>query len=610
MYRNKNKPILLKKYFFYFLFLLSIQLNYAQDIELFQQFNGRYDFTFIGNTMNPAENTNNFPTFLYTSSSATLTLQTDDTVLAAYLYWAGSGTGDTEIKLNDVAITPDILYNITGTFSNLDYFSAYTDITTQIQNTGNGTYTVSDFDLNDLVPLYDDNGTQFAAWAILVIYENPSLTLNQINVYQGLEALSPIPSQGFIDSKTIQLDNLYLASNTDAKIGFIAWEGDSGISYEESLKLTTNATYTLSNSLNPPNNAFNGTSTEENSNTHYNMDIDVYSIENYVQPGLTSAEVTLQSGQDYVMLNTIVTKLNSQLPDATVTIDEYSNSCDAETMTINFTVYNVNSTEILPENTTVDFYIGTTLVGTTTTQNDIPIGGNETGVVTIAIPTGIPENLTVTAVVDGGNLVDEINEDNNTFEIAITRWLSPTLPELPELLACNIGFTTAYFNLNAYVLELNLDSSLNVSLHQTLNEAENGTNAILNLENFESNLVTNEVYIRFENEWGCYSIGTIILNIENCPPTIYNAVSANGDGANDGFFIDGLRDIFVNFKIDIYNRWGKHIWTGDNSKPDWDGYIKNGIIHKKAPTGIYFYVLYLNDSNYPKAYSGYLYLIN
>ncbi|MDP5002257.1 MAG: gliding motility-associated C-terminal domain-containing protein, partial [Flavobacterium sp.] len=270
---------MLKK-IFYLVFLLQIfypTLVKSQDISLFTQINGRYDFTFIGNTMNPDENTFQYPTFLYTQSSATLNLDVNDRIERAYLYWAGSGTGDTEIKLNGIDITPDALSTVIGTSSNLTYFSAFKDITSFVQTTGNGTYTLSDFDLNSLVTTYYNNATQFGGWAILVVYENPNLTLNQLNIYQGLEALSPNLPLGILDNMTIQLDNLYLISNTGAKIGFIAWEGDRFIQVSERLTFTANGTTNiLSNTLNPSNNAFNGTNTETNSTTLYNMDLDVY----------------------------------------------------------------------------------------------------------------------------------------------------------------------------------------------------------------------------------------------------------------------------------------------------------------------------------------------
>jgi hypothetical protein len=43
------------KKLFLCLFFLTPTLLLAQDIDLFQQFNGKYDFTVIGNTLNPQE---------------------------------------------------------------------------------------------------------------------------------------------------------------------------------------------------------------------------------------------------------------------------------------------------------------------------------------------------------------------------------------------------------------------------------------------------------------------------------------------------------------------------------------------------------------------------
>ena len=89
---------------------------------------------------------------------------------------------------------------------------------------------------------------------------------------------------------------------------------------------------------------------------------------------------------------------------------------------------------------------------------------------------------------------------------------------------------------------------------------------------------------------------------------MYNYVSANGDFYNNTFTIDGLRDIFLNFKLEIYNRWGRLIWTGDHSKENWDGYVKEGFGSKNATDGTYFYLLFLNDIDYPEPLKGYLYL--
>ncbi|WP_238990087.1 MULTISPECIES: gliding motility-associated C-terminal domain-containing protein [unclassified Flavobacterium] len=604
---------MLKK-IFYLVFLLQIfypTLVKSQDISLFTQINGRYDFTFIGNTMNPDENTFQYPTFLYTQSSATLNLDVNDRIERAYLYWAGSGTGDTEIKLNGIDITPDALSTVIGTSSNLTYFSAFKDITSFVQTTGNGTYTLSDFDLNSLVTTYYNNATQFGGWAILVVYENPNLTLNQLNIYQGLEALSPNLPLGILDNMTIQLDNLYLISNTGAKIGFIAWEGDRFIQVSERLTFTANGTTNiLSNTLNPSNNAFNGTNTETNSTTLYNMDLDVYSIENYIVPGTTSATVSLQSGQDYVMLNTVVTKLNSQLPDATIVLENPTSVCDSRDVNIDYIVSNLNSTEVLQANTPITFYIGTQAIGTTFTQNIIPIGASENGNITLSIPTTIPLNFTLTAVVDdtgnGTGIAPELIETNNSFQIEIQLIISPTFNTLENITTCNLGLTRGLFDFSNYSELVKTNPSHIVSFHESYDDAVQNTNSILNSSNYEALTTPKEIFVRIDN--GCFSITSFFLFTENCPPTVYNAVSPNGDFSNDTFFVEGLRDVFVNFELLIYNRWGKHLWTGNNNKPDWDGYVEEGVGNTQAPAGTYYYILHLNDPNYPEPLTGYLYL--
>ena len=145
-----------------------------------------------------------------------------------------------------------------------------------------------------------------------------------------------------------------------------------------------------------------------------------------------------------------------------------------------------------------------------------------------------------------------------------------------------------------------------ISFHETYNDAVHNINPILNSSNYNAVTTPKEIFVRIDN--GCFSITSFLLQTENCPPIVYNAVSPNSDGSNDAFFIDGLRDIFVNFELLIYNRWGKLLWTGNNNKADWNGYVDEGIGSSLAPSGTYYYILYLNDSNYPDPLTGYLYL--
>jgi len=575
--------------------------NVGQNITLYEQVNGRYDFTFVGNTLNSAENnpTNTFVTG--TSSSADLNLNTDDTVIRAYLYWAGSGDGDFEVDINGVSITADRTFSHSRFFApnTFTYFSAFKDITSLVQTTGNGTYTLSNLDISSFEPLHYTRKTNFAGWAILIVYENPNLTLNQLNIYDGL--------QGVPDALQINLTDLFVLNNTNAKAGFIAWEGDSQLPTET---FTVNGV-AISNPFNPINNVFNSTNSVTGSNTLYNMDLDIYQIDSFISIGDTSATITLSSFQDFIMINTVITKLNSQLPDATIVFENPEVTCDSRTLQINYTISNVNSTEELPQNTPITFYANGVVIGASETQNSILIGGSETGTLTLNIPPTIPLNFTLLAKVDdvgnGSGIVTELNENNNTFEQNITLLISPEFNLLVDLTVCNLGFTRGIFDFSNYEELVKTIPSDVVRFYVTEIDAMNVSNPIVNTANYEALTTPQTIYVRIENE-NCFSITSFELTTQNCPPTVYNLVTPNNDSANDSFFIDGLRDVFLNFELEIYNRWGRLIWTGNQNIPNWDGYAINGLGNDKAPAGTYFYVLRLNDSEFPEALTGYLYL--
>ncbi|MGB1309099.1 MAG: gliding motility-associated C-terminal domain-containing protein, partial [Oceanihabitans sp.] len=84
--------------FILFLFFLVTPIT-AQEITLFQQFNGHYDYTAIGNTLNPGENNLNTFCQILPASQANLQLPANATIKEAYLFWAGSGNGDLEVSL-------------------------------------------------------------------------------------------------------------------------------------------------------------------------------------------------------------------------------------------------------------------------------------------------------------------------------------------------------------------------------------------------------------------------------------------------------------------------------------------------------------------------------
>ncbi|HET8754281.1 MAG TPA: gliding motility-associated C-terminal domain-containing protein, partial [Salinimicrobium sp.] len=98
---------------------------------------------------------------------------------------------------------------------------------------------------------------------------------------------------------------------------------------------------------------------------------------------------------------------------------------------------------------------------------------------------------------------------------------------------------------------------------------------------------------------GCESSQRLAVSItlEDCPLLIPEAFSPNGDGINDTFEIEHIGDEYPNFTIEIFNRWGNVVYTGNASTPEWDGVsTESGSLGDKVlPVGVYFYILNFND---------------
>ena len=73
-----------QKQYLVFLIILINSTVFGQDISLFKQFNGRYDFVFFGNTLNPEENSFQPIPVINTTSSASLNLNPSDEIEKAY----------------------------------------------------------------------------------------------------------------------------------------------------------------------------------------------------------------------------------------------------------------------------------------------------------------------------------------------------------------------------------------------------------------------------------------------------------------------------------------------------------------------------------------------
>lgn len=91
---------------------------------------------------------------------------------------------------------------------------------------------------------------------------------------------------------------------------------------------------------------------------------------------------------------------------------------------------------------------------------------------------------------------------------------------------------------------------------------------------------------------------TAFIRIEVlCPEvTIYNAVSPNGDGLNDVFFVEGI-EFFPESKLYIFNAYGSEVFRSTGYENDWDGTTSDGRL---LPAGTYYYRMQLNSELGPR----------
>lgn len=507
-----RKKLLMKKLLLLFVLSLTSFTFLGQQITQFRQLNGHYDYTAIGNTLNEGPNFNGYCGIL-DESSANLNLGTEQTLISAMLYWSGSApVGDFDVKLNGIDVSAQRTFS--HVFNGQNYFAAYADVTDILEGIGNGAYTFSDMDIRNTISQYC--GTNYGGWSIIVVYENPSLLLNQVIIFDGLESVSA--NSNILD---IVLTDINAISDNLSKIGFLAWEGEAEIANGESLFINGNLMQNLP--LNPQDNAFNGTNSYTNSNQLYNMDLDFYDLQGIIQPGDTEIDIQLTSYQDFIMVNNIITVVNSELPDGTVVIDDVGVSPLEDELEVTYTVSNVNSTNFLPANTSIAFFADDVLIAEEFTNQNIPIGGTLTDVVSIPIPISTPNNFTLKAVIDGNGMIPETDEDNNEFAFHIS--LSVIANPAPDLAACDID------NNGSEIFDLTVNDAIifgsqnpadhQLTYHLSQTDALNGINAIANSSSYVAFAPSETIFARLEElATGDFDTTSFELIINPTPPDL------------------------------------------------------------------------------------------
>lgn len=244
------------------------------------------------------------------SSSAVLSLPAGSTVLWAGLYWGARSTTNTRSQIKFKAANSGFYSTLNAT--QLDSTAAapnayqgFVEVTTQVQTAGNGTYWAASITADTGA---DTTTGYYAGWSLVVVYQNNSLPLRNLTVFDGFASVS----NG--NNVTTTASGLLTPNSGtfNAYVGMVTYEGDQGISGDtfQVTNTTTNVTTTITDGLNPPNNFFNssitnvGTRIWAKSPDYVNQlgfDVDTVSIASantVLGNAATSVRLTFNSTQD------------------------------------------------------------------------------------------------------------------------------------------------------------------------------------------------------------------------------------------------------------------------------------------------------------------------
>lgn len=322
----------------------------AAPISRFARFVGHMSAVATGGALRDQPNTGNACSLANNPSSNALTgIPAGSTIVAAYLYWGGSGaTVDASVTLNATAVAASRTFTVVS--GGATSFGAFANVTAQVA--GNGTYTFGNLTV-DSSATYCGNQTVFASWSLVVIYQNAAEPLRAINVFDGLEAFQGSQINLTPDGYRIR------PSGNDGKIIVVTWEGDPGNStplngFSEALRF--NGT-TLDDGINPPGSdpviqQFDSTINGLGLQNSYGADIDTYDISSLLVPGATSATTTYSAGQDRVFLTAQIVSVTSD-PEVNLGITKTHSGSFIVGANGTYTLTVSNAAGVEPEDNTV-----------------------------------------------------------------------------------------------------------------------------------------------------------------------------------------------------------------------------------------------------------------
>lgn len=305
-----------------FVLLVACSLDAgAQAISRYARFTGNLNFVATGGSLRVQSDSVNACSVNNNSSQLLTGIPNGSSIVAAYLYWAGSGSNaDPNVRLNNRNVVADRQFSATYVTDGTSYryFGGFADVTDRI--TGNGTVTFSQLSVATGAPYCASNAV-LAGWALVVIYGSPNERLRAINVFDGLQYFRG-------SSITLTPDGFRIpAQGKDGRMAVITWEGDPGNSEplnNVSEQLRFNGALLddglIPSGSQPSVQQFDGTVNSVGAMNTYGVDVDTYDVSSHLSPGQTSATTLYSAGADLVLLAAQVVSVTSEpIVDLSVT---------------------------------------------------------------------------------------------------------------------------------------------------------------------------------------------------------------------------------------------------------------------------------------------------
>ncbi|NEW80582.1 MAG: gliding motility-associated C-terminal domain-containing protein, partial [Gelidibacter sp.] len=228
-----------------------------------------------------------------------------------------------------------------------------------------------------------------------------------------------------------------------------------------------------------------------------------------------------------------------------------------------------------------------TIANLAATGNGIVWYATQTGTVALN-PTSLLVNGSSYWAAQSNSTTGCVSSVRVVANVTVTTIATPTLISLGNEF-CKID--------NPTIADLNINvSAVNGGVITWYNAYPNG-----NLLSASTALVEGETYYAIETSInGCKSINplAVTVTLEACDQydvVIYDGFSPTGNGTNDTFKIGNLRELYPDFKVEYYNRWGNLVYTASAANPDWNGRL-NGD-GELSPAGVYYFIIYFNKND-------------